>query len=86
MDDAALLDALLDPLSGCLDTESAERVADFEIAPSVQERASALADKANEGVLTEGERSEYETLINATDFISILKLKARRRLNSYSRS
>jgi len=33
-------------------------------------------------LLTEDERAEYEALINAADFISILKCKARRHLDS----
>lgn len=80
MSDAALLDELLEPFAHCLDRESAQRVADFQIAPSVQERVGALAEKANEGQLTEAHRIEYEALINAADFIAVLKLKARRRL------
>jgi hypothetical protein len=82
MNDSALLDELLDPFTYCLDAESAQRVADFRIAPSVQERVAALAEGANEGVLTEEERTEYEALMNAADFIAILKLKVRRRLTS----
>jgi hypothetical protein len=82
MSEAALLDALLDPFTHCLDLESARRVAEFEIAPSVQDRVDALAEKVNEGVLTEDERTDYEALINTADLISILKLKARRRLTS----
>jgi len=35
-----------------------------------------LAEGANEGTLSDNERSEYEALVNAADFISILKLKA----------
>ena len=35
-----------------------------------------LAKGANEGTLSDNDRSEYEALINAADFISILKLKA----------
>lgn len=77
-----MLDDLLDPLARCLDAESAQRVAEFRIAPSVQERVDALAERANEGVLTENERTEYEALINAADFIAILKFKARRKLSS----
>ena len=80
MDDTALLDELLEPFTYCLDAESAKRVSEFRIAPSVQKRVDALAGKANEGLLTEIERTEYEALINAADFISILKVKARRRL------
>lgn len=80
MSDAALLDELLDPFTRCPDTESAQRVAEFRIAPSVHERVDALAGRANEGVLTEDERTDYEALISAADLITILKLKARRRL------
>lgn len=39
-----------------------------------------LAGRANEGLLSEDERSEYEALINADDFLSILKLKAGQQL------
>jgi hypothetical protein len=74
--------SLLDPLSRCLDAESARRVVDFQIDAPVQERIDKLADGANEGSLTDSERSEYTALINAADFISILKLKAREHLNS----
>ena len=82
MADTAMLDQLLDPFSQCLDAESARRVIEFGIAPEVQQRVSVLAERANEGELTEDERTDYETLINAVDFIAILKLKAQRRLAS----
>ena len=39
-----------------------------------------LGDRANEGELSAAEHTEYEALISATDFIAILKLKARRHL------
>ena len=51
---------------------------DFALA----ERIDTLAEGATEGTLSDSERSEYEVLINAADFISILKLKARRQLDS----
>jgi uncharacterized protein YnzC (UPF0291/DUF896 family) len=57
-------------------------VVDFQIEAPVQERIDKLADRANEGSLTDSERSEYEALINAAEFISILKLKAREHLYS----
>ena len=75
------LDALLGPLSRCLDAESARRVVDLQIDAPVQERIDTLAERANNGALNDSERSEYEALINATDFIAILKLKARQRLD-----
>jgi hypothetical protein len=79
---AAALDRLLDPLSRCLDPESAERVAHYRVDPAIQARIDTLAERANDGLLSEDERSEYETFVNAADFISILKLKARRQVNA----
>ncbi len=79
---ATVLDGLLDPLGRCLDAESARRIVDLRVSPSVQQRIDALAERANEGVLTGDEAGEYEALINTADFISILKLKARQHLSS----
>ena len=72
----------LEPLSRCLDAESARRIVDFEVDAPVQERIGSLAELANEGKLSDTERSEYEVLINVADFIAILKLKARLNLDS----
>jgi hypothetical protein len=76
MSAASGLDGLLEPLSRCLDAESARRIVDLQVDPPVQERMDILAEGANEGTLSDNERSEYEALVNAADFISILKLKA----------
>ncbi len=80
MSAATVIDGFLDPLSRCLDSESACRVLALDVSPSVQERVDTLAEKANEGSLSDDERAEYEALINAEDFVAILKLKARRQL------
>jgi len=77
-----VLDGLLGPLSRCLDAESARRVIAFRVDADVQGKVDALAERANDGLLSEDERAEYEALINATDFISILKLKASYQLDS----
>jgi hypothetical protein len=76
------LDALLDPLSRCFGPESARRIVEQQIDPPIQARIELLAERANEGALDENERSEYEALINASDIISIINLKARRYLDS----
>jgi hypothetical protein len=75
-----VLDEFLDPLSRCLDAESAPRVLALGVPAAVQERVDTLAERANEGLLTDEERAEYEALANAEDFLAILKLKARRQL------
>lgn len=80
MSDSVLLDELMEPLARCLDAVTAERIAAFQIAPSVQDRVATLAHKANQGMIAEAERSEYEALVSAADFIAILQLKARRGL------
>lgn len=81
---ASVLDRMLDPVSRCFDAESARKLLDLRVDPVVQERVGILAEKANEGLLTEPERIEYEAYINTDDFISILQLKARRYLASKS--
>ena len=80
MSAASILDGLLEPLGRCLDAESARRVIEFRVSQPVQQRIDVLAERANEGALTADEAAEYEALINAADFISILKLKARQNL------
>jgi hypothetical protein len=79
---ANVLDELLDPLSRCLDVESARRIADLQVSPAVQARVDALAERANEGTLTADERSEYEAFINTSHFIFLLKLKVQQQLKS----
>jgi hypothetical protein len=79
---SGVLDGLLESLSKCLDTESARRVARFRLDARVQERVDVLAERANEGLLTDVERNEYEAFINASDLIAILQLKAIRALDS----
>jgi hypothetical protein len=81
MNTAAGLDGLLESLSRCFDMDSARRIIELQVAAPVQQRIECLANRANEGVLSDDERQEYDALINAADFISILKLKARQHLD-----
>jgi len=52
------------------------------ISPAVQARIDVLAERANDDVLTEDERAEYEAFVDYADFISISQLKAQRQLDS----
>ena len=76
------LDGFLDPLSRCLDAESARRVTELRVGPAKQSGIDALAERANNGALSEEERAEYEAYINASDFIAISKPKAPPHLDS----
>jgi hypothetical protein len=76
------LDRVLGPFSDCLNREAAERVLDFQIDKAVQARVDELAERANEGLLTSDERSEYQSYVDAADLISLFKLKARRLLEA----
>lgn len=81
----ALLDGVFEPLSRCLDSQSAQRLSEFQVDPEIQARIDILAERANEGVLSVEERAEYEAFINAADFISILKIKARQQFDLSAR-
>jgi len=70
-------------VTAAMDAESARRILEFRIDPAVQARLDLLGEKANEGTLSGDERAEYEDAINAADDIAILKLKARRQMESY---
>lgn len=41
-----------------------------------------LAAKANEGLLTDDERSEYQSCLMFANFLGVLQSKARRKLNA----
>ena len=77
-----VIDSLLDGVIRCLDTESAQRLAELAVDDQLQERVDILAERANEGILTPEERSEYETFVDVSDLIAILRIKARRALDS----
>jgi hypothetical protein len=79
---ATTLDLLLEPFSRCLDAVSAQRVAEFRVDEAVQSRIEILAERANAGEIGDDERAESEAFVNAAEFISILKLKARQQLKS----
>jgi hypothetical protein len=74
---ATLLDRIFDPIEDALTPESARRLVAWRADEATQQRLDELADKCNEGELTEAEREEYETYVRAIDFIAILQAKAR---------
>jgi hypothetical protein len=75
------LERLLEPLAAGLTSEMARYIAEFRADEAVQRRIEELAEKANEGELTDEERQEYEEFVDAGTLIAILQSKARKRLS-----
>jgi hypothetical protein len=75
-----ILDRLLNPVVDCFNRESVERLVELQIAPETRARIEELAQKANEGKLSDVERGEYTEYVEAMDWIAILQSKARESL------
>jgi hypothetical protein len=76
----ALLDRVLEPFVECLTREAAQKIVNLRADPQDQARVDELADKANEGQLSDEERAEYERYLAAFHFITRLQAQARTRL------
>lgn len=72
------LDRMLDPLTDCLNAETAQRIIELRIAPDIQARIEWLAGRSSEGTITDEEREEYRSYVDSADLIAIFKAKARR--------
>ncbi len=72
-----LLQRLLDPVTNSLNEVAARKLIGLRANKKTQAYVDRLARKCNAGELTPAERSEYETLVIAADFVAILKAKAR---------
>jgi hypothetical protein len=75
-----VVDRLLDPVTQCLTPEVARALVHLRAQPDIQSHIDELAEKCNEGQLTNAEKAEYRDIVEAIDFISILQAKARARL------
>jgi len=82
MGTAILLDRIFEPFAKAMTRETATRFVEMRADEDVQRRIDELADKCNEGALTDEEREEYDAYIQAIDFISIMQSKARQVLRS----
>ena len=72
------LDRVFEPVRRCLTPAVARKIVALRADPELNARIQDLAEKANEGLLTPGERTEYESYVRGIDLISILQSKARR--------
>ena len=81
-----VLARILEPLAQCLTPDVAREIIKLRADSTLQSRVDRLATKNTEGTLTEEERSEYESYVHATNFISILQAKARKLVNQENHS
>jgi hypothetical protein len=70
-------DRLLDPIADCFTPDVAQRIAELRADAEMQARLDDLAAKANEGSLTEAERVDYLSYVEAIDMVGVLQAKAR---------
>ena len=80
--DAAAFDRATEPVLRILSRDQALQIIDFHGDEDLQQRIEELAEKANEGELTDEERAEYQGYAQANKFIAVLQAKARRLLAS----
>lgn len=71
---------MLDPFTECLTPDAARKIVALRADPETQARIDGLADKANEGTLTDEERADYEKLRATFHVVTILQSRARRLL------
>jgi hypothetical protein len=78
---SSILDHYFEPVTSMFNREMAQALVNRKPDPKLISRVTELGEKADDGTLTEEERDEYRTLVDAGDFISLLKSKARRYLD-----
>jgi len=79
---ATSLDAMMSPVTNCLDANALRSLSELRASPEASERMAWLAGRANEGLLTTDERAEYESCILFANFLGVLQSKARRKLEA----
>lgn len=82
MSTADFLHRYLEPVALALTPQSARAILAIKPTEADVQRIEALGQKASDGSLSEDERDEYRTYVDAGDLISILKAKARLTLAS----
>jgi hypothetical protein len=75
------LDQFLDPTTGWLTPQIAQRIVEWQPSEEVRTRLRELGQKAQEGTLTPEEDAEYEAYIEEGDVIALLQAKTRRLLD-----
>lgn len=68
------------PMFALLTPEQTRQLAELQTDPFLANRIEHLAQRANEGELTDDEREEYEAYIDANNLLAMFQAEARSRL------
>jgi hypothetical protein len=75
-----LSEHVLNKAASCFDKATLTALADLRLDPEALARVEELAAKANEGLLTAEERSEYRAYIETSELLALMQLRARQQL------
>lgn len=81
---SSILDHYFEPVDTLFTRETAEALIKRKPSQEIASRILELGQKANDGTLSDEERDEYKDLIDAGDFVALLKTKARQFLDEHS--
>jgi hypothetical protein len=81
---ASILERIIEPQLGRFSNEHARYVLSLDFSPEQQARYAELAEKAQDGTLTEKEESELDEFITANALLTILQSKARISLRKHN--
>jgi len=73
-----ILGRLLQPVTESLTVEVARKLVQAKADPVAEARLTELRSRANEGELSDSERAEYTSYVQAINLVGILQAKARR--------
>lgn len=76
------MESMLSSVADTLDVKALKALAEMRSSVEATERMNWLAERANEGLLTEEERHEYHSAISFGNFLGLLQSKARLKLKS----
>ena len=77
---AANIDAMFSVVAESLNAGALRAIVDLRASPQDVERIEWLGERANEGLLTNDERQEYQSSIMFANFLVVLQSKARLKL------
>ena len=76
--DSSAFDRVTDPVVRIFSPEQVQQLADYRADDALERRIAELAQKSNEGELTEAEQAEYAGYVQANKFVALLQVQARK--------